>query len=337
MANPIWKDYTVNLGTSENVLFRIKAGDFVIYTGRSFMRPGQTENTIRINDICADYLQNVLPTLSQAEFTAMEMPVTFAVQTQTADGWADADSVQFTYDWSYDDAFDPETEGMAFPIDGNVDARQWLIYTAYQKEQVTAVLTFRDGTELSILIAVARSNDFSSDFNIDFSRSTAAAGSGHAVLDLSKFDNLAKVSIGGTAYTVADRCHRYALHYVNAYGGYDSLLIEGNSMISDGITRHTREAEYDNRETAGRGTYNYVNEIAKSVTLHTGWLSDASSSRMHHLIGSTEVYLEDIARRRLYPVTLKDTELQHKTYRNNGGNLVNYEITAMLAQNRIRR
>lgn len=319
MANPIWKDYKVDLGTSESALFRIVADGSVIYTGRSFMRPGRTANEIRINDICADRLRNVFPALIHREVSGMGTPVTFTVQIQEGKEWKDVESVPFVNDWSYDDVFD-SSAGVSCPIDGVVDARQWLIYSTYSQDVNAAQMTFKDGTQRSVYFT-----------------GSGLSGGGHYVLDLSEFSNLSRVAIGDAEYSVADRCHRYVLHYVNAYGGYDSLLAEGNSMMADSITRHTREVSYDNGNTESRGKVNYVNELEKTLTLRTGWMSDESSLRMHHLINSTEVYVEDLASRKLYPVTLKTTELQYKTYRNNGGSLVNYELAVTLAQDRIRR
>ena len=129
----------------------------------------------------------------------------------------------------------------------------------------------------------------------------------------------------------------WVFYYVNAYGGWDSLLIEGNTIETDSLKRHTREMEYDNRDIKNRGRQNYVNEITKSYTLHTSWMSDAESLRMHHLLNSTEVYLFNINTGDMIPVTLNNTTTEFKTYKNNGGRMVNYTIDATLAQDRIRR
>ena len=123
MAVPIWKDKFVNLGTGDSYLFRIILTDTsdVIYSGKAHKRPGETNNQIRINDICADYLVNVLPTISQAEFSEITIPVSFKVQT-SSDGstWTDKETIQFLNDWSYDYDYDPATMGMSFPINGHI-------------------------------------------------------------------------------------------------------------------------------------------------------------------------------------------------------------------------
>ena len=98
MAVPIWKDKIVNIGLLDVMYYRIILSDTneVIYSGKSYMRPGADFNQVKINDICADYLENVLPNLSQAEFSLLTLPVTFIVQS-SSDGstWANIESVQF--------------------------------------------------------------------------------------------------------------------------------------------------------------------------------------------------------------------------------------------------
>ncbi len=333
MVAPIWKDYYINLGKGEGVAFRIKVGDDVIYTGRAYPKPGEETSSIRINDICADYLQNVLPELTAETFQAMEFPVTFIVESYNTEeaSWMEAGTAQFLADWSYDNNYSVDTMGMAFPINGKVDARQTIIYTAYNSSSVVATLTFQDGTTKEVTIDTTKAT------TTDLERATASAGSGSVVLDLAQYADIAKVTIGNTTYNVSDGCHRYAIHYINAYGGWDALLIEGNDLREDTLTRNTREMVYDNRAMANRGKQNYVNEITCKYTLHTGWLSDDESLRMHHLLNSTEVYLEDIAEGGFHPVTITNTSCQYKTYKNNGGSLVNYEISVELSQNRLRR
>lgn len=336
---PIWKDYFVNLGTSEVIPFRIRVQDQsgkIIYSGKSHIKPGETNNTIRINDICADYLTNALPALSQAEFSALSFPLNFVVEV-VQQGWVIAGWVQFTNDWSYDDSYKPATMGMSFPVNGRIDSRQWLVFTALNASTITATLTFTDGTTAQVIIPVEISADFSDDFNTDFARSARAAGSGTAVFDLSAWDNVASITINGKTWEVVTDCGEWVLYYVNAYGGWDSLLIEGNTIETDTLKRHTREIEYNNRSSQNRGTLNYLNEISKVFTLHTSWLHDDESARMHHLLNSTLVYLFNINEGKFYPVVLNNTTTEYKTYKNNGGRLVNYTIDATLAQERIRR
>lgn len=332
MANSIWKDYYVNLGTAESIIYRIKVGDTTIYTGNSHLRPGQTENIIRINDICADYL-------SQA--TADTYPVTFTIdlllktaQDEPAD-WEYFTEVQFINDWSYDESYNPETQGMSFPIINRIHKSQWFIYTSYNATSLTLTLTLLDGSSTEFPLPVKVSSFLPQ--NTDFTRDVMSAGKGTAVTEQWIWGDVDYITINGKTWKMVDGCYKYALYYLNAYGGWDTLLIEGNTQVTDNLTRHTRDAVYDNTEIQNRGTRNYLNEISKTFTLHTSWLSDDESSRMHHLLNSPNVYLLDMETKEMMPVVLTNTTTEYKTYKGNGGKLVNYTIEATLAQERIRR
>lgn len=332
MANSIWKDYYVNLGTAESIIYRIKVGDTTIYTGNSHLRPGQTENIIRINDICADYL-------SQA--TADTYPVTFTIdlllktaQDVPAD-WEYFTEVQFINDWSYDESYNPATQGMSFPIINRIHISQWFIYTSYDATSLTATLTLLDGSSTEFPLPVKVSSFLPQD--TDFTRDVMSAGKGTAVTEQWIWGEIDNITINGKTWKMVDGCYKYALYYLNAYGGWDTLLIEGNSKVTDNLTRYTRDAVYDNTEIQNRGTRNYLNEISKTFTLHTSWLSDDEASRMHHLLNSPNVYLLDMETNEMMPVILTNTSTEYKTYKGNGGKLVNYTIEATLAQERIRR
>lgn len=338
-AVPIWKDHYTTLGTGDSIRYRIILADTsaVIYSGRAYKRPGETNILARINDICADYITNVLPQLSQAEFTRISLPVTFRVQTLSGSTWSTKESVQFTNDWSYDYSYNAATMGMSFPITGNIDIRMPIVWTGLNVSQVNATIYYTDGRYARVIIPVAISNDFNADFNSDFSKSVRSAGSGTAVFLPSAWDNVARIVVGSSTFRVVTDCAKYALYYINAYGGWDSLLIEGNTMEVDNLKRYTREMVYDNRDIQNRGIQNYVNEIDKGFTFHTGWLLHDQGERMHHLINSPDVYLYDIAAGEMIPVIIPMTSCEYRNFSNNGNMLVDYTIQVQIAQNMIRR
>lgn len=156
---------------------------------------------------------------------------------------------------------------------------------------------------------------------------------------LTPFSELEAIEVQstGATYRFVDTCARYALYYVNAYGGWDVLLMDGLDKEQDELTRHEATRVYDNNSIQNRGTVNHVNEIQKSWTLHTGYLTDEQSGRMHHLLNSVQVYLYDMESGTFVPVVLDGTTTEYRTYRNQGRRLVSYEIQARLAQTRMRR
>lgn len=331
---PIWKDKYVNLGEVDAIQYRIILTDSgsVIYSGKAYRKPGEMDISIRINDICADYMQHHLFTLP---FEGIPIPLSVTIQVLEDDTWTDVESVQFLNDWSYDYGYNPQIMGMSFPINRRIDSRMPVVWTGFG-ESVTALISFGGG-------------DFNSDFNSDFSISAhddeieiplvggGVGMVGTAHLDLAEYPGIQSVQIGGIRYDIVTGCAEFALYYVNAFGGWDCFLIEGNSLEADSLKRYTREVIYDNRDIQNRGIHNYVNEITKGFTFHTGWLLDDQGKMMHHLINSTFVYLYDIANGQMIPVTIPTSSCEYKTYKNQGNRLVNYTIQVEIAQNRIRR
>lgn len=341
MANPIWKDYFVSLGNLASASYQILVGGTAIYNGKAYRKPGMTDNIIRINDICADYFKNTLPSLSQSEFSRLSFPITFDVKVWMQNEWVTVDSVAFDNNWSYDYGYDPATMGLSFPINGKIDRRQPIFLSVYNASDVTVDVYFTDGTSLQVIIPIARTDDFDDSFNDDFSNESRGTASGVVTINPTEWETLSnkvdRVVVNGRTYQAEDSCARYVLYYVNAFGGWDSFLIEGNSLENDAITRHLRSVVYDNRDISNRGDENYVNEITKGFRFTTGWLTDIESQRMHHLINSTCVYMYDLTYGEMIPVVLKDSSLEYKTYKTQGNRLVNYTILADVAQNRVRR
>lgn len=339
MANPIWKDYIVTLGSDDSIRYRIilqETGE-IVYTGKAHRRPGEGMVSVRINDICADFFEATLPPITNASFYASDPTKTFAVQVFANNAWSTIDSVQFTRDWSYDNLRNPAAQVLSAPINGHIDIRQPILWTGINISQVTAVIHYTNGQTSQVVIPLASTSDFNADFNADFGSEYSEGNGGTAVFLPSAYTGVDYITIGSYTYKVVSECARYALYYVNAFGGWDGLLIEGNDLVADNLKRYTNEMAYDNRDIRNRSRRNYVNEVTRTFTLHTGWMIGDESSRMHHLINSTDVYLYDLARQEMIPVTIKDEVCEAKTFRNQGNSLVNYTIQVEEAHNRIRR
>ncbi|MGN0191071.1 MAG: hypothetical protein ACI39U_05390, partial [Candidatus Cryptobacteroides sp.] len=341
MATPIWRDWFVDIPEA-NQIFEIRTGGLTIYRGRAQTRPGKDYPIIRINDICADFLQGTFRELSKEDLQEIEQPPVFDVFAKNEDdSWEILEGIDFLNDWSYDVNYDPVKMGLSFPVKKTAVRGQYFLCTVYNKDTVEVILKEKNGDTVTIEQEPTKLVD-AEDF--EFFRAICSAGSGtfFAKLGAASTD-IESISVDGIEYKVLDPCPGdYVLYYLNAYGGWDSLLLRGVSTEEDEITRYTKEVVYDNSpysflEIAGeRATRNYLNEIKKKRTLHTGWLSDVEAGRMHHLTESTDIYIHDIVRNEIYPVVIESTTHQFKTYKNNGCKLVNYDITVKLAQNRER-
>lgn len=338
MATPIWRDLYVTMQSTTSATFRILAESVEIYRGKAYQKPGEDAIKIRINDVCADFIANKLPIMLTEKSDSFYF--TFEIEEYIDDAWVETSALQLYNDWSYDYNYNPATMGLSFPITGKADPRQMIFYSSVETDSVRVRITHTNGESEILTCPVVRSADFNIDFNDDFAKMGASnpTKTGTVLIDLSRFSDVASVTIAGVVtYSVAPSCARYVVYYVNAYGGWDNLLIEGYDKFSESYTKHTRKEEYNNNNIMNRGTENYVTEIAQKWLLHTGYLSDAESLRMHHLLGSTLVYLYDLQTSEMIPVIIANAESEYKTYKNNEHKMPQYTIEATLAQDRERR
>lgn len=333
MIAPIWKDFYVTLdhdGAVSSADYAIEDGaGHVLYTGRAYTRPGDTYPVIRVNDIMADYLRRGITFVGDTD-TAM---VTFEVVV----GEDNYGENILTADWSYDPDFDADNLGLNFPICDILLPGQLVPCTLGTSGEGTA----------SFVLYLAGGGDFNADFNSDFliegddteTGSITAEAFGTAWLDLTEYATATRLEYTDDetgkvhTYRIGGGCNQFALYYVNAYGGWDTLAVLGATKVRDELTRHTLRRDYDNTQTHNRGTVNYANEYTRAFSFHTHPLTAEQGARMHHLLNSPHVYLHDTQTGHIWPIVLTGNTTEHKT----GHGLHEYTIEAELAQERERR
>lgn len=309
MAYPIWKDYIISV-VAEVVEFSVYYDNNEIYNGKAYRKPNAQSIEIKINDICADFLHRSLP----ENFPNNVELITpyffnFEVATRTNDGTEATTEIQFVYDWSFDYLYDTNTERLiTAPI--------------LRKIPQGAPFIISSTAEFTI-------NELPYQIELPNMLTVSTRAEGESISVSTREEEIVYEVVGG--------CHRYMLYYLNAYGGWDFLLVEGKEQQTDNYGRHTIEQTYNNNQSRNRGTRNYRNDIARKWVLHTLWIDDAGARNMHHLLGSTDVYLYDMQDEQLYPITIANTSCEYKSYRNNGNQLTRYDIEATLAQNLTRR
>ena len=134
-------------------------------------------------------------------------------------------------------------------------------------------------------------------------------------------------------------CGDYVLRYLNAYGGYDSFLIENHVTVSRtgektsyGLPKGTPVFSADDRR--GRGN---VNILTETFNFNTGWLTDEESEKFYyHALSSPEIYIEYLEDKIVTPVTIEDLSAERKTFRG-GRKLVSYDVRLKSMSNTERR
>jgi len=322
MATPIWKDYAVDLGTTDGQAFTIyDASDNtgnVIYKGKAYIKPGETNATVRVNDICADYLKQLITadlSASSAVYTGdTDVPATRAfslyVGTTRIANWV------MYLNWEYKDGnIDKLNKTANDPITGRIQTGMKGPFSLLSMA-TSVYVTYSAGTGGGVF-SYGRA-PFNLFYRASGSRLTLSA------------------SNASVAYQVIPKCHRYALYYVNELGGVDVLVIEGKWTMKDSYKRDTFKQTYGNGGTIYRGEVDYHNDITRTWELHTGWLTDAEAGRMRHLLGSTLVFLcdcdDDYA---LHPVIITNADCPYKHRRWDG--MIEYGINVELARDITRR
>ena len=341
--HPIWKDYIVAIGSSGPYDVRViktddNSNDLTLFEGRVYARPGESSVKVKINNVVADCLARKAQIVADIEPDAgdVEYTIPFQILTKYYDtgtsAWVTKDTQVFYEDWSYDASRVMGTSPLADPVNGRMDPRQYLIHTCWTVNGKSVKSIRPNGTYATNTVSPLTS--YSTAFLLDVMTTAGSA----IFLDLSSYyPTYNRIEIGGIGYDIVPACNRYVLYYVNAFGGWDSFLIEGPTEISDAQGRTRHSGEYDNTDKTAAGTVVTVNEMTRQYTMRTGWLTESQSLRMPHLLNSTKVYLHDLVDNVIRPVILTGSETQHKTFRGIGRRMISYTITAQLAQERIRR
>lgn len=146
------------------------------------------------------------------------------------------------------------------------------------------------------------------------------------------------IRISGITYYDVNYCGEGALYYRNSKGGYDAFLIEGRCERTDKFTQKDIYKAYDNSKVNDFGRNRFLTQITPTWKLVTGWLTDDESERLaNNLIPSTQVWFHNLVDNTIHPVVITDTQVKHKTYSNEGNQLVAYEINIEYSQPMERR
>lgn len=317
---PIWLDHYVDLGTSSSVRFRVKYAGAVIYDGKAYPLPSSGTISVKINDICADYVRRA-------------PAPTFAVEKLVGGTWQSVESVRFINDWSYDYGYFRRLECKE-PIERVIDPRQAILISYYDApESVPATINW---TEEGSLVSEAMSF-VPYEADDAFGEAMEKAGTWHDTADEYAYGEDPYIVLAGVRYALENTCAEWEVVYLNAYGGYDQLLIRGNVAVEDTIERQNFTRIYDNRDATAHGSVTAANELKTRYTLSTGFMGDESSALMPQLLNSPDVWLRNLNTGEVVPVTLDNTTTEHKTFKTNGGRLNQYTFTATDARNKTRR
>lgn len=326
---PICEDIFHEVITNkDNVEYQIKLNNKIIYQGRAYKKPNENNIKFNINKLVYMYLNSNLPNF----FKVVDNNFLTEIKEyyKKFDVFVDGNfkrSYYFINDYSYN--FDRLVERsqpnntviLSNPINKNIDRRQVFLYSLFTPVKTDLPTNIRYYDDIHV---------------IQQTRTTSTQQ--WLILDdkLYLHDRATKLSVNGDTYDLIDSCSRYCIYYVNAIGGWDSFLIDGNDKKTDNITRYSTIKNFDNTKTDFEKK-NYISIINPKITLYTGWLNDDESSRIYNLLETNEAYLHDLVDGSIVPINILNNTCEYKTFTNNGKHKFNYTIEVEVAQSKIRR
>lgn len=333
-----WEDIDIFPIVTSNTMYKIEIdGGETIFVGT--VLTGQKLEYI--NEITAQYIKVNFPEIYTHTFTS-NSTVCFNVYTKNLieSEWILEYQINITYNWSYN--YRP-TGVISDPIAHILDYRQFMMYStlyptdhqiiAHIKDIEPAFLNYTSQanqltTTFYNLTTISYPGEFNYDYSDDF-----------YIEDIIPPNRDYTIIINNEQFHVVHSCKNYALYYINAYGGFDTLLIQGKGLKTDTIT-NSRYTKYNKFALGWHnqdfGTINYKKRIKESWELTTHPLSDIQSSKIKHLIESNCVYLHSFDDNQITPVNISTTNIEYKTYRNQNRKFPIYTFNAESAQTKYR-
>ena len=338
VTQPIWADvFYQNDNTSRLEYTITDESNAIIYSGTAIAEPGTNAINFNINRICADYLNSHLPNgLTPGVNYVYDYAKLFTINGENNEELA---KYRFYNSYAYEplpmriflnDPIKRKMDGDKMIIEA--DKRQYTFVSAYNRRENPVTLT------LSYMTNTGVTNTF---FELTDSAMFVRIGDGFAMPSTTYVPknficNTTEGVDGQLQYDAIDTCYEYCLYYVNAFGGWDSLLIKGNALKTDNITSHYYTKGYNNT-TLEFGKTKYMNEINTTYRLHTDWFNDDEQSRLYHLLESNEVYLHNLVTDKIEPVNITNKSVEYKTFTNNGKKKWYNTIDVEVAQTKIRK
>lgn len=121
-----------------------------------------------------------------------------------------------------------------------------------------------------------------------------------------------------------DGCEHNVLSFENRNGSISYLRLKGNTIYSESIQRYMKIDMFD-KETV------YASLVDESITINTGWLTDAEAKALEDLYVSQNIYLFDATLGKYLVVNIDEGEYTKRSFKNER-QLKNYTIKLKLQQ-----
>ena len=122
-------------------------------------------------------------------------------------------------------------------------------------------------------------------------------------------------------------CEHNVLSFENRNGSISYLQLKGNTIYSESIQRYNKIDMFD-KETV------FASLVDESITINTGWLTDAEAKALEDLYVSKKIFLFDATLGKYLAVNLDESEYRLRQFKNERS-LKNYTIKLKLQQKEV--
>ena len=313
--NSIKDTYIVNLGSGQTTDYTITTVDNneVIYSGTAVKYPDAIRTEIELNYIVRDYLNSDVDSLSYNPNDSAVVSVVknyirdFVITTPTS-----STTISMANNYDYNDSLDINNNCIlsAHIRDGKeiADVRQFIP---------------KNLLNYNTQIVVSNADNFDSLIWSDVSGNTYTLIA----------PQLTPATIKYTMYSGAERnvyvqntCSEYVLYYLNALGGWDWLLVDGNTLRTDDMESVYYNSKFNNTKISTQYKNKYQSYITPKWECYINRLSDAESKKMYHLLTSQCIILHNMAENKMWRVNITNTDVKYYTYKNNQRHRADYTI-----------
>lgn len=320
------RDYLSSASASIDVAVTDQVSGAVIFTGRLFRRPGETHIRPEFFDILANYVRqddilqaliNSLAEESTAAVGGFNRPFYFSGFETTKHYFAD---------YSYG-RLSPGGRVLSDPVPDHP--------TVHRSLPLVASCLYTGAAEVKVLNGSSVQERIACTASAPVNAVTCGAYVYGAEGDTLKLDFGASGSpVLSPEFRIVDDCSGPVLYYVNAFGGWDWLMLRNRSRVTE---TYDRQSVGLLTGTTGRARRDYRVAMGKRWELSTDWLNDAESLRFSvHVPGTPLAVLYDPTEARMLPVTIVDGSMETERSVMKGRSMVRYTISVELAADRVR-
>lgn len=327
MATPIWQDTVIEIPASASgtdYTITIDNTGATIFSGKAYVMGEDSNVSVNLNRICKDALSSKIELdgsttiYHQPNYKRM-FDVKWGLRKYRT---------TFYNDWSYTQLHeDKYAQSLSVPLSDIVDPRQILM---------TTVAKISSGSAGEVRVEFYDGRAWHQVVNTIPSPCVTIAIPVSELRDGKIIDVMNDVDEGVRRYRIEETCAQYCLYYLNAHGGFDHLLINGNALRTDTFTRNELTRDVNNATLKHGREYVSV-KVTPKWQLHTDTLTDAQWALTHHLLGSTQVYLHDLEADEITPVVITSSQAEFKTYRNQGNKKSSLTIEVEASVERMRK